>query len=340
MDYSTLDSGFGRNVFITWKVLLKGLNFFRKKCLFVIVVGIGIQVSSCVEIIEIELPGLETKPIVNCLFSTNEPFKLHISLPKDPTDTIIYHVSNADVEIEGDDGTTIILEYTGEGLYTNGTILPNSGVLYTLNVNLSGFEKVTATASIPFSETKVISVGSKSDIKISPVMGTGEEASIKVQKIEAVFTNDNNIDEFFGVSIIKNYIHYSRLDVVVEEDDRFQIGYLDSDDPSIIIEGLENYEPALYLFKDGLFTEETATVSFNFEKNTTSKFWFKFFQFSPGAYQYIKTWMIHDYTKDYDFWEVYEPLPLYSNIENGYGIFAGYSLQQFEVYPDSTQTFN
>jgi hypothetical protein len=306
-------------------------------------------VLSCEKIIEIELPGLETKPIVNCLFSTNEPFKLHISLPKDPTDTIIYHVSNADVEIEGDDGTTIILEYTGEGLYTNGTILPNSGVLYTLNVNLSGFEKVTATGSIPFSETKVISVGSKSDIKISPVMGTGEEASIKVQELKITISHDLSTNDYMGVSIVHDYwtsnlindsAAFAGEEPIIEEILEYEIGYLDSDDPSIIIEGLENYEPALFLFKDELFTEETATVSFNFEKTTTSKFWLKFFQFSPEAYQYIKTWIIHDYTKDYDFWEVYEPLPLYSNIENGYGIFAGYSLQQFEVYPDSTQTFN
>ena len=49
---------------------------------------------------------------------------------------------------------------------------------------------------------------------------------------------------------------------------------------------------------------------------------------SAAYYEYLKTARLHDYTRENPF---AEPLSVYSNVENGYGIFAGYSSQTFEL---------
>ena len=49
---------------------------------------------------------------------------------------------------------------------------------------------------------------------------------------------------------------------------------------------------------------------------------------SEAYYQYLKTARLHDDTLANPF---AEPLNVYGNVENGYGIFAGYSSRTFEL---------
>ena len=48
---------------------------------------------------------------------------------------------------------------------------------------------------------------------------------------------------------------------------------------------------------------------------------------SETYYEYLKTARLHDETRENPF---AEPLNVYGNVENGYGIFAGYSSRTFE----------
>ena len=49
---------------------------------------------------------------------------------------------------------------------------------------------------------------------------------------------------------------------------------------------------------------------------------------SEAYYEYLKTARLHDESRENPF---AEPLNVYGNVENGYGIFAGYSSQTFEL---------
>ncbi len=297
----------------------------------------GIFLISCREIVEVDLPEIEMKPVVNCLFSPDSPFKVHVSLPMSPTDTATYNVVNAEVTISSEGSVIARLAYAGSGLYSNSNLVPAKGVIYTLKVTVPGFDEVAVSDNIPASGAKILSVVSKGGYKAEE-----EEGKIPIQRLKLTISNDQGISDFMGVAIVQNHVSYTITndgEIITESEEEYHLGYLYSDDPAITTEGLNNYEPPLFLFKDELFQSQTAHVELLFEKESKSRFWVRFFQFSPSAFQYIKSWIIHDYTKEYDFWEVYEPMPLFSNIENGYGIFAGYSSQLFEVYPDSTITF-
>ena len=321
-------------------------NAVLKKIEVVLLIAALSLAFSCSKIIEVELPEVQTKPIVNCLFSPGEPFHLHISLTKKPTDTVEYIVNNASIQIIGDNGIIANPVSLGNGYYTDKTILAQEGTTYFLKVNIPGYQEVRSTSKIEISGTSIVEVRSEEDYNVQAVMGTGEEASIKVQKLTIAISHNTSSPDYMGVSVIEDYLTTRLInesefsngeEPIIEEVLKYRLGYMNSEDPIITTEGLETYDTHnILLFKDELFERKPQPVEMFFEKETETKFWLRFFQFSPEAFKYLKSWIIHGYTKEYDFWEVYEPLPLYSNIENGYGIFAGYSMQQFRLTPNST----
>jgi hypothetical protein len=306
--------------------------------------ALALIILSCHKEIEVPLGFLDQQPVINCLFTTNKPFKVTVGLSKMPLDTSSYIVTNATVQILGNDGTSATLAHTGNGIYIRNTLLPQPGVEYLLKVIIPGIGEAAAKSSIPRKSTKVTAIESKSGFITRPVEGTGEKPREPVQDIILHFGQTPAFDEFFGIDA-KRYgtsYRYKNDDPVelVEDIKTIVPGYLGSDDPIILSEGLERYYVSeMLMFKDNSFTVEQASVRFYMWKETPSKYWLRFYQFSPEAFRYLKSWFIHNYTKSYDFWEVYEPHPLFSNIENGYGIFAGYSMQVYEVYPDSITTY-
>lgn len=282
---------------------------------------------------------MERKPVINCLFSSEYPLMTHVGLAKSPTDTSTYLIENANISVFGNDGTHTVLPYIGEGYYSANSFLPQKGVIYSMEVDIPGFKRITASSSIPVSESAILSIQSKSGFKTEPVTGTGEDPTIPVQNLEIRVKDDIKVEDFYGISIVQTSV-VNRNGTIVERPGKYSPGYYwGSDDPIIVGEGLEYYNPFLFMFRDIAFSSQTEKVELYVSKDIKSAYWIRFFHFSPESFQYVKSWFIHDYTQDYDFWEVYEPQPLYSNIENGDGIFAGYSMQLYEVYPDSTLTF-
>ncbi len=299
--------------------------------------------ASCTKIIEIELPETDIKPVVNCLFSDTIPFVVKLSFPKEQADTNNYYIENATVSITQQGTSPVVLPHIGKGIYRNESLVPERGIEYNLTVDIPGHIFISAKNRIPVTSTSVISIKTESGYRTEPVTGTGEEARIPVHNISTNIFEDKTVNDYMAVAVVYNYMGRSYTDYqdgVFEEISEYRLGYLNSNDPAIKNEGLESFDAhEILFFKDNLFTSYYETIRFNFEKEEEINFWVRFFQFSPEAFQYLKSWIIHDYTKEHDFWEVYEPQPLYSNIENGYGIFAGYSSQLFKIYPDSTITF-
>jgi hypothetical protein len=309
------------------------------KRFFYLLISLLVVATSCQKEIEIDFPDLEIKPVINCLFSPEYPLKTHVGLTKSPTDTSTYLIENANISVFGNDGTHIVLPYISEGYYSANSFLPQKGVIYTMEVDIPGFKRITASGSIPVSESAILSIQSKSGFKTEPVTGTGEEPTIPVQNLKFLVKDDSEVEDFWGVSVTQTSV-VTRNGTIVEIPGKYSPGYYwGSDDPVIVGEGLGYYNPFLFMFRDIAFTSQTEKIELYVSKDIKSSYWIRFFHFSPEAFQYVKSWFIHEYTQDYDFWEIYEPQPLYSNIENGYGIFAGYSMQLYEVYPDSTLTF-
>lgn len=301
------------------------------------------QLFSCNNIVEIDMPEIEKKLVVNCLFSPDQPFRLNLSLNKGNTDTANYFIPDAFVEITDEKGLKLRLNYEGKGFYSVIGLKPQKGISYTLKIEINGLKTISASSKIPITKTSITEIESKSGYRTETMTGMGDKIKIPVQQILVKILHDLDQEEFMGFSIVDVLAEQEMLDSTNFSTNGtiFYAGYLNSNDPAIVAEGLESYdEHTILLFKDDLFAKPTYLFSFDFQNRTESKYWTKFLQFSPEAFKYLKSWIIHEYTQSYDFWEIYEPIPLFTNIENGYGIFAGYTSEIFETYPDSTQVYS
>ena len=301
---------------------------------------------SCTKNLEIDIEEMEVKPVINCMFEPEKPMIVNISLSKNPTDSINYEVTDAKVFVFDDVNNKSELPHLGKGRYSLPAFKPQAGILYHLQAEIPGYETVFASSSIPTGKTKVVSIESKSGYNNAPVYGTGDTPQIPVENIKLNLFDDKATDDFMGISAIQKQVNYfykpdGELEITEVPDKYILSWYFGSSDVKVISEGIpDDIEKSVQLFRDIAFEGQNDAVTFYVKKEIKSAYWIRFFKFSPEAFSYTKSWILHDYTKDYDFWEIYEPLPLYSNITNGHGIFAGYSSLLYNVFPDSVITIN
>ena len=104
-----------------------------------------------------------------------------------------------------------------------------------------------------------------------------------------------------------------------------------SNDAVIKNEGYVNEVYDNLIFSDELINGKSHTLAFNFyhrldESNIASRFFIHFRSVSENYFFYKKKLILHFENQFGDIWDgTGNPVNLYSNVENGYGIFAGYS---------------
>lgn len=281
-----------------------------------IIFGLFITVS-CHQLIEVELPPIKPRPVVNCWLNDNGSYNFNLSLTREVTTDTTLVIESAKVFIEAEN-QIFILPHKKKGFYYNPEFSPVSNVPYKLRVEIDGYLPLYSVDSIPSFSLKV-----------------------NETKFFENFMKDGEGDEYSEIWINLTDIHkghdYYGISVQGKSENRVYSLMISSSSPEIMNETAFEIYPEMLVFTDELFQNKSTTLKIRTYMEGAN--YVKLYRLSEQAYKYIKSWNIHDYTQDYDFWEVYEPQPLYSNIENGYGIFAGYSQQVFEVYPDSTITF-
>lgn len=285
--------------------------------------------SSCSKELEIALPPIKIMPVVNCIFTPGKPFMVALELPSLPTDTTITFITNAEVTVFGDNGTSYLLAHLEKGKYSNPAAVAEAGVSYKLKAKTDNYPLVSAEDKIPLTNTRIENYSIKKRDDDDPINGSSEGKEHSYYNIALSIASDPSVKDYMGVSVVENRINarYSNGTVSYEvEENKYRQGYIKSDDLVITTEGLGSFDDQSTLFfRDHLFKADKEIVNVKVFTQFAKKFWVRFYTFSPSCYQYLKTWNIHDNTRSFDFWEIYEPLSVFSNIENGYGIFAGYS---------------
>ncbi|VAW12831.1 hypothetical protein MNBD_BACTEROID01-168 [hydrothermal vent metagenome] len=282
------------------------------------ILALLLMLISCQEQIEISLPQINRNPVVNCWLNANGSYIFHLSFPTSANSNSIQVIDSAKVFILSDNKVDTLF-HTKNGFYCNSSFSPSQGKPYKLEVKIDNYKNLYSIDSIPQTKINISAIEYRKDYKI-------DEEGDEYSEIRVSITDIHEGNDYFGISV------QSR-----NGKNGFYSHQITSYSPEIMNElGMETY-PNILVFKDDLFENASTKLKIRFYDDKAT--YVKIYSFSFDAYKYIKSWIIHDYTKEYDFWEVYEPVPLYSNIENGYGIFAGYSSQLLEVYPDSTVTF-
>ena len=261
--------------------------------------------TSCTKEVSIDISSPESKIVVNSFFSPQDTLRVNISksVPILATDTLNY-LDNADAELF--QGVSLIgkLTHTQKGFYTLSTAL-NPKREYSITVSVPGLETVSSTdtipAPVPILNFDTISVNEKylyGEITFQDPAGESNYYLLEVTSKYPVTNSD---------SITSKYVDLVVIDNIVENgssgDKRKHLFFSDNR-----IEGNE-YNLSFLLEKEPIFNslhQGSNTLYINFKT------------ISIAYYNYLKTYY-QSQTRQID---------VYSNITNGYGIFAGYNVSR------------
>ena len=280
----------------------------------------GLLAMSCEMVVDVDIPAHKPTLVINSIIDPSEPFSAQISNSLGVLDRgEIKSIDSAVVKIYEGDILIEQLQLSQNGNYISANKFPLSGKSYKITASASPYDDVYATAEIP-SEVNI------SDIVFKDSVPSGDSYNITSS---VTFTiHDPSIKNYYEVSL-----YYLIYDSINSEQELSPI-YIYSNDPAIesnedgsdnILFRDEHFNGRDYqleiLFSSPVFHPEGKVYDYDLVLN--------FANASEGAFLY-KTTLSKNIQASFN--PFAEPAPVYTNIKNGLGIFAGKN-SKFIVVP-------
>ncbi len=294
--------------------------------------------QSCTKQVEIEFPEMESELAVSCLFTVDSVLNLSLFRTSDFNDSIIYPVKNAECKLLADGKYVENLIGGDEGFYVSpSSYKPQPNVNYSIEISHADYPTIFAADKLP-EAPQVLSI-----IKQDSVMY--DEDGEYLSSLFVTLKDNPNTHNYYEIKVLFRYkkdysqapwIDSARIDTNIHVD----LLRLRSRDIVLQNEGLLDYYPATQVFSDELFNGQTYTLKvdyvmplirtiFNGEEYSLINDYqliIYLHSVSENYYKYKKKLIIHIENQYSDVWSgVGEPIDMFSNVEGGYGIFAGYT---------------
>lgn len=266
---------------------------------------------SCTKDIDFDYQLKEKLLVVDCMFTSEQPLEAYISTNSFILDTTITYIDNALVILEENGLFVDTLKHISNGLYRS-LYYPHKGNCYALKVEAPGFNPICAEDTIPEIEAQINNVKFESQVTIM------EDVRFDLLSLDIV---DGSMSTGYYELILLNQAITNNKHPYV---DLFYIS-----NPLLSI---KNWEPPFMktiLFSDKMFNNGVFHLDIYLHNNGNSpivklrKTSFQYSEFKKSLYLHLSNQFSEKDDID-DFFRG-EPENIYSNIENGYGVFAGYS---------------
>ncbi len=310
--------------------------FSKNKCFLSL--SILFVFSSCID--KMDSFDLEQEPylVANCLFTPDSLFTVYVFSNSNMLDTNLRVVENATVEIWSENNLLETLPYNTNGFYKAKNLKPSIDIEYTLKIKADGYPSINATDKIPDKSVEIIKANCYVDISISEYFSPPQER-IKDSKVEFAFKENNNSLNYYQVTSFSKDYHYinnNYNDSLLEYNTYFST----TNNPTLL-----QYIDAPQFYTT-CFTNKLAndTISFDIRLYETtlypsSNFYLDLRIISQTYFNYKIDLMNYIYFQDNIdivnidgnlFFDT-EIKEVFSNVENGYGFFAGYSSQIIDL---------
>jgi hypothetical protein len=295
----------------------------------ILIVILFLWLSSCYKEVEISLEH-SPKLTLNSLIKANAPIDVYLSESKLMYDTLVPLEQDAELVINTGQQSETLLKIE-PGHYRSKNIIAQEGKIYSIRASADGLESVTAKDTLPqFGTFRITNFIPKAKI---------DEWGDVYSEVDIEIKDPAKEKNYYEIAAIR-YNEYTYYD---EDGNEIFItsqsfSGISSDDVYALNEGDKDYYPLTLLLSDELFDGKTINMKCYVYYNIgyITKWFFLLRNISPTYYKYKKK-LIRHYENQYnDFWDgTGNPVQLFSNIENGYGIFAGYCVQRDTiVYAD------
>ena len=279
-------------------------------------VGAVFLFSSCTKVIHIPIPEIESKLVVNCFFTPDSIFTLYVGKSVPIFDDKPRVLEDATVFLFQNDVCVDTLQYS-EGLYLS-TYRATTQEKYSIKVQCPGLDTAYAENSIPPAPEQI--TGSFCDSVL------WDEDGYPVSQAKIEISDDPYQENYY--EILLKIFYWDPYDSLWHNNGDMWY-YSDNPDPVLENEGLIPYDPSTILFSDELFNGTRYTLTINYQQTelrVKNNLIVCLRAVSKDYYQYKKQLIKHLYNQESDIWDgTGNPVQMYSNIQGGYGIFAGYS---------------
>ncbi len=300
---------------------------------------------SCERTVDVDLPPHTPKMVMHCLFSPDSTFQTALTISQDILEPSEFNfVTDATLSLYEDDDFLETLtpndfsfevwdnwgfeQTEKEGAFFTSENVAKVDKTYRLEVSAEGFEDIEATTTVPalveIEEVQTTNVFTEEGEYL-------DNAFMNVSFSDPVGDNYYEIRAYADV-IYADYEYYfdSTLndyvpgDVIVTDTFRQEI-YLEYNDPL----GLDALGSGSSIFlEDGLFEGNTANIKLIVYDNVIAgtEILVELISHSKDSYLYKTSRIKHEWSRDDPF---SEPVFVYSNVENGYGVFGAYRVSRF-----------
>jgi hypothetical protein len=276
--------------------------------------------SSCIELVSDDFPDYEAVPSLNCILVSGDSLSLQISKAEKISSDDLSLVNNANVQVAQGVSGSFTLDYQGKGLYTSN-MLVEPGSPYQITVVIDGYPELYASDSVP--TPCGISILSQTNTAML------NEDGFYMTGVELEFNDDPMTKDYYEIIIYKR-----------REDYIFPSPAFNEQNKILLNEGFEPYTTESLVFSDELIEEEYVHmnliygVDYNSGSSGDTRYQTirehtviaELRHISKAYYMFKKSVYFYENSRYADFIEgtatVY---PVYSNVENGLGIFASYS---------------
>ena len=300
-----------------------------KKHLFCFLL-MAIVLSGCrKQVSDYERPNFDPQPTLNAVLQEDQPVWAHVSFAQGLDSVHPTACDNAEVLLYVDRQFTEILQYEGDGLYV-GETTAEALHEYACKVVIPGYDTLFAHTKMP----------EKPRVTYVEIMdnATVDDEGRPCPAILVTFNTDPNQNLYY-----KSNIYASFRNDFYDAETHAYLGYstaqgnmsssINTDDPVLLNEGSN-----ALLFSNEIINDTTYTLKVNAYfsslgwggehyggiKETSGKVVVKMHGISESAYHYMKSRNALEEPDAYTnlFLGVATPLNLYSNVENGRGVFA------------------
>ena len=300
-----------------------------KKLFFLL--SVSLIYISCEKVIPFEGDVNTPKLVINSVFESDSTFKVHVSSSRSVIDTSSFeNIDDAVVTIKDGNGNVIeVLNHVVNGFY-KGLVLPEENTTYILKLNHPNYAKITASDSLP---SPIIINSVDTSTILDPINGNRLRISMN-------FDDPENNQNYYLLETysVNEYLIVENLDTVEYELDTTKQFMVLTDE--VFQNGGSPWRDQ-GLFNDLLFNGQNKTLEIEIPNENWSG--------SEDGYDWsYKTLTLrlylHNITISYYYYrtslELFQnasgnpfaqPVQVYSNIENGFGVFAGSQISFFDL---------
>jgi hypothetical protein len=273
---------------------------------------------SCRELVQNEFPEFAPVPTVNSILIADSLLKVHVSIAGSIDSNQLAMVEDAEVLLYVDEQFKEALIYNGNGIYCSNTRVEPLKKYFCM-VNVPGYETITCNDSIP------VAVELSNIVHIKQA-GKNEEG-ISYPAIQFTFKN-NPAEKLYFEAVIRliQYGNEERADLEAITD------------PVLLNEGLP-----IAVFSNELISGQSYTMTINYTTNSGNSQGMSLYPLilelraaNYSYYQFVKQQYLYEIGRYPDGIQASTTaFPIFSNVKNAYGIFAGYSSTQTDtIYPN------